>query len=64
MTIKDIDGKVITVTNLDAAIARVNMFVGFNAGANITDGLVERCHNYWLDIQKKLYNIKNRRNEK
>lgn len=64
MEIKDIDGKVIKITNIDAAIKRVNEFVSYNKGVEITDGLIKKRHNYWLDIQKKLYNIKtNRRNK-
>ena len=56
--VTDLDGRQIEITDLDAAIAQVDEFVGYNECEEIKDAFIYKMHNYWLDLQKKLRKMK------
>lgn len=41
--VTDLDGRQIEITDLDAAIAQVDEFVGYNEGEEIKDAFVRKC---------------------
>jgi hypothetical protein len=57
MTIKDINGKQIVITDPDASLKQVEIFLNLIDSNSIFKDLDESVKSYWQDIHKKLQAI-------
>lgn len=57
MHITDLNGKKITITNLNAAIDQVNMFIGYFDSDEYFRDFEEVQKEYWRDILNKLQEL-------
>lgn len=60
MSIVDIEGKKITVTDLDKAITDAEQFTKYRHTDKTYAKLDERNFKYWNDIHNKLIDLKNK----
>ena len=61
MTITDLDGKTITVTDLPEAIKQAAMFKGFRHKDRSFKKMDDRLQAYWTDVHKKLLQLYNQK---